>query len=187
MAVQTQRMTVEDFDHFAILPENTERLLEFIGGEVVEVVSNQRSSAIAAQILIFLGAYVTQHKLGFVTGADGGYSVSGERYIPDVAYVSVERQRALSDEAYSSIPPDLAVEVLSPSNEPDEIRIKVVGFLNAGTTVWVVNPNKQRIEVYVPGETPKTLGVDGTIDGGDLLPGFTLAVSAIFPAEEESD
>jgi Uma2 family endonuclease len=186
MAVHTRRMTVEEFDHFATLPEHSDRRFEFIGGEMVEAVSNQRSSAIAYNIGFYIKLYLHEKGLGgIVTGADGGYAVSGGRYIPDVAYVSHERQDTLSDEAYSAIPPDLAVEVLSPTNEPDELRIKVVGFLNAGTAVWVVNPGKQRVEVYAPGSAPKTLGINETLDGGDVLPGFTLAVSAIFPAEDD--
>jgi Uma2 family endonuclease len=185
MAVQTLRMTVEEFDHFATLPEHGDRRFELIGGEVVEAVSNQRSSAIAYNIGFYIKLYLHEKGLGgIVTGADGGYAVSGGRYIPDVAYVSHQRQDTLSDEAYSAIPPDLAIEVLSPTNEPDELRIKVVGFLNAGTTVWVVNPDKQRVEVYAPGSAPKTLGIDETLDGGAVLPGFTLSVSAILPVED---
>ncbi|MEJ5197516.1 MAG: SdrD B-like domain-containing protein, partial [Anaerolineae bacterium] len=49
-----------------------------------------------------------------VTGADGGYRVGDERYIPDVAFVSQSRQPAPSRDAYNAIAPDLAVEVLSP-------------------------------------------------------------------------
>lgn len=186
MAVQTRHMTVDEFDHFATLPEHSDRRFELIGGEVVEAVSDQRSSAIAYNIGFYVKLFLHEKGLGgIVTGADGGYAVSGGRYIPDVAYMSHARQDTLSDEAYSAIPPDLAVEVLSPTNEPDELRVRVVGFLNAGTTVWVVNPDKQRVEVYAPGSAPKTLGIDETLDGGDVLPGFTLAVSTIFPAEDD--
>ncbi len=35
--------------------------------------------------------------------------------------------------------------------------------------------SKQKlIEVYVPGQPVKLVGVDDTLDGGDVLPGFTL-------------
>lgn len=45
-------------------------------------------------------------------------------------------------------------------------------------------PKKRTIDVYQPAEggaLVKTLAVDDTFDGGAVLPGFKLAVSAIFP------
>ncbi len=181
MGVQLQRMTVEEFEQYAARPENADRRFEFIGGEVVEMVSNQRSSEIATNVVFFIKLYLHEKGLGgIVTGADGGYTIVGERYIPDVAYISQARQAKASDQAYGPTAPDLAVEVLSPSNEADDMRIKVVNFLRAGTTVWVVNPEKQYVEVYVPGEAPQRLGMDDVLDGGVALPGFTLAVKDVF-------
>jgi Uma2 family endonuclease len=181
MAVQAQRMTVDEFDKFVALPENAERLFEYIGGEVIEVVSNQRSSAIAYRLGVFIGMYLLQHAMGGVTtGADGGYMIAGERYIPDIAYVSKERQSAPSEQAYGSTPPDLAVEVLSPTNSAHEIRVKVVNYLSVGTTVWVVDPDRKLVEVYRPGQRVSTFDADDTLDGGDVLPGFSVAVQDIF-------
>lgn len=180
MAVQTRRMSLEQFEQFVELPENADRLFEYVGGEVIEVVSNQRSSAIAARLLIAVGSYVLAHDLGFVTGADGGYIVANGRFIPDVAFVSKTRQPAAVDRGYGPVPPDLAIEVLPPSNEPEDMRIKVVSYLNAGATVWVVNPDRQRIEVYIPGQIPYALDTDGVLEGVSVLPGFKLAVKDVF-------
>lgn len=49
MIAQT-RITAEEFDRIAALPENADKRLEFIGGEIVELVSNNYSSLIAATI-----------------------------------------------------------------------------------------------------------------------------------------
>jgi Uma2 family endonuclease len=46
--------------------------------------------------------------------------------------------------------------------------------------VWVVLPETKQVEVYVPGQPMKLLGLDGTLDGGNVLPGFTLTVKDIF-------
>ncbi len=182
MAVQTPRTSVEEFERFVAQPENADRHFEFIGGEIVEVVSNPRSSAMAYNVGFFIKLYLREHDIaGIVTGADGGYQIGSERYIPDVAYVSAERQREVSDQAYSPVPPDLAVEVLSSSNEADNMRFKVVNYLRASTTVWVVDPVRQVVEVFVPGQPPQRLGLADTIDGGAILPGFRLPVKEIFP------
>jgi Uma2 family endonuclease len=183
MVLHIEHLPVDEFDRFVLLPENADKLFEYIGGEIVEVVANNYSSEVAALILMFIGLFVRQNDLGRVTGADGGYHVSGERYIPDVAFIAKIRQPEPSREAYNPNPPDLAIEVLSPSNSEDDMRIKLVNYLRAGTTVWIVNCDKKQVEIYSPSpiQAPKTLDIDGTIDGGDVLPGFKLAVKDIFP------
>ncbi|MBK8022239.1 MAG: Uma2 family endonuclease [Chloroflexi bacterium] len=152
---------------------------------MIEVVSNGISSSVGAFVGTLVGAHVLANRLGFVTGADGGYMIGEERYIPDFAYVSRMRQAKPTSDAYNPIAPDLAVEVLSPSNSPQDMRIKIVNYLNAGTTVWLFDPYSQRAEIYAPGQKPLLLGIKDTIEGGTVLPGFTLALSAVFESESE--
>lgn len=179
----TQVMTVEEFDRFAALPENADRLLEYIGGEIVEGVSNNYSSQIAASILIEIGAFVKGKDLGYVMGADGGYWVSGERYIPDAAFISKAKQPQPSHESHNHIPPDLAVEVWSlgnKENEMAELPAKIANYLAPGTRVWLFKPLEQQAFIFIPGQPMKRFGVDGVLEDGDLLPGFKLAVKDIF-------
>lgn len=180
-AQQIKHYTVEDFDRIAALPENADKLLEFIGGEIIEVPSNAYSSEIAAHILIMVGLYVKTNKLGHITGEQGGYMVSGERYAPDVAYLAKSRQAQLAKEGYNPTPPDLAVEVVSPSDSSKLITVKVGNYLAAGTVVWVVYPEIKEVAVYVPGQPVKIITADGTLDGSPVLPGFTLPMKEIFP------
>lgn len=180
MLVQQTEVTVEEFDRIVALPENAERLLELIDGEISEVVSNNISSIIAAYICAVITVFVRQHKLGYVSGADGGYQIGTERYIPDCAFISKARFPTPTMESYVSIPPDLAVEVLSPSNTPDEMTIKVDNYLRAGVVVWVVSPEAQRVVVHSPENAPKIYNLTDTLDGGSVLPGFTLPVRDIF-------
>lgn len=179
MAVQTH-LTVAEFDKLVERPENADKRLEFIGGEVIEVVTNNYASKIAARILSKISVYVEEKDLGDVTGADGGYRVSGERYIPDAAFISRRKQPEPSHETYNPNPPDLAVEVVSPTDQPKDITDKVANYLAAGCVVWVVYPDKQQSKVYEPGQPVKTLGINDTLDGGNVLPGFKLAVKDIF-------
>jgi Uma2 family endonuclease len=175
------RVTLEAFDEYIHLPENADKLFEYIGGAIVEVVSNNYSSEVAALLLIHIGGHVLANKLGHVTGADGGYIVSGEKYIPDVAFISLARQPLASHAAYNPNAPDLAIEVLSPGNTDEEISIKIVNYLAAGTTVWRVRPNEKQVVVFAPGKPVETIYVDGILDGGEVLPGFKLPVKDIFP------
>jgi len=184
MVVQAAtRCSVTEFDEFARLPENVNRSLEYIGGEIVEMVANNYSSEVAVRIATFIGMYLIQNRIGRITGADGGYCVSGERYIPDVAFVSFQKQPEPCHAAYNPNAPDLAVEVLSPQNTVREINVKLVNYLRAGAVVWIVDPDAGQVDIYHPNQAPVTLSGDGIINGDPILPGFQLAVKDIFPAE----
>ncbi len=77
--------------------------------------------------------------------------------------------------------PDLAAEVVSPSDRPKDVAAKAQTWLDAGVRlVWVVNPRQQTVTVYSAACQPRVLHSTDTLDGGEVLPGFTLAVAEIF-------
>lgn len=174
------RLTVEEFDRIAALPENADKRLEFVAGEIVELVSNNYCSELAITIAAEIKVHVKHNGLGPVTGADGGYRVFGERYIPDVAFISKAKQPEPSYEAYNPQAPDLVVEVISPTDVQKEVLEKVANYLAAGTVIWLVYPDTQEVKVFEPGRPVKTVTRDGILDGGSVLPGFKLPLSNIF-------
>ena len=180
MITENRLYTVEEFERFVELPENNDRLFEFIGGDIYEVPSNPYSSKIAALIIIAIGIFLRDHDLGHITTEEGGYVVSGERYAPDVAFISKARQPELPRQGYNPLPPDLAVEVVSPSDSPQKVTTKVGNYLAAGTVVWVVYPQSKQVAIHVSGQPVKTLDEKGILDGGNVLPGFKMAVKDIF-------
>lgn len=182
----TDALSLEDFEAFVALPENANKRFELVNGEIIEVPSNPFASHISSIINYYVRDYVTQRKLGFVTGEAGGYMVNGEPYAPDVAYISKVRQPKLAHQGYNLNPPDLAVEVEYPTSAQSEraLRLKLFNYLAVGTMVWVVYPETRQVEVYTPGGEPvKILGINDTLDGGVVLPGFALALSQIFAEE----
>jgi Uma2 family endonuclease len=130
----------------------------------------------------FLLAFVKPRNLGYVTTEAGGYMIAGERYSPDVAYISKAKQPEQAREGYNPVPPDLVVEVDYPSTYASQqlLLIKVVNYLAAGVVVWLVRPESKTVAVYVPGEPVQIIGIDGTLDGGEVLPGFTLPLKDVF-------
>lgn len=176
-------MTVAAFDQLVFQPEYQDSRLEYIGGMIAEVVSNHYSSEIALYIGYVLSSFVRTRKLGRITGADGGYMIGKESYIPDVAFISATKQPEPCLDSYNPTPPDLAVEVLSLTDNPSHVRIKVVNYPQAGTSVWVVDPEAKRVEVYEPNYPPKTLDENAVIEGGSVLSDFQLSVKAIFALE----
>lgn len=189
MVVQEKRYTVEEFAAIADAPENANRLLELIEGEIVEKMPSFTPSEIAARIIYFFIAYLVQNPIGRVTGADGSYIMDeANEFIPDVAYISKERMPERPSRK-APIPPDLAVEVVSPTDSIRDVQRKAQKYLRLGTRmVWIVYPDDQSVDVCLPDpETPDGMRVrvvraDGVLDGGEVLPGFSLAVKDIFPA-----
>lgn len=180
MVIADRTFTEEEFVQFILLPEHGDALFELIDGKAYPVVSNNRSSRIAMSVGILIGSFVKQNNLGYVTGADGGYEVSGQRYIPDVAFMSKARQPNPSNETYNSKAPDLAVEVLSPTDDPANVRIKLTNYLYAGTTVWIVDPDATTVEIYVPNQPASKLSKNDIISGLSVLPNFQVPVKDIF-------
>lgn len=182
MAARERTYTVEAFEAFVDLPENADRLFEYIGGEIVEVPSNSYSSKIAITIATYIRMFMFENDMGHVTGEQGGYVVMGERYAPDVAFISYERQPILSSTGYNPIPPDIAVEVVSSTrkSESQKLTIKLSNYLAAGTMVWIVRLESKAVEIHQAGKAAQSLDETGIIDGGEILPGFTLKVSDIF-------
>jgi Uma2 family endonuclease len=160
--------------------------LEWVTGEVIELVSNNYAAEITAILSVYIGVFILQNGLGRVTTTDGCYQIGEERYIPDFAFVSFERQPSPSHEASNPIPPDLAVEVISnPANigELTTLRRKVTNYLAVGTVVWIVHPDERQVEVHAPGAGVRIYDETMTLDGAPVLPGFTLSVAEIFPKE----
>jgi Uma2 family endonuclease len=170
-----------EFLDFIHQPENVEHDWEWIGGEVYRVVSSSHSSTVAANILLLIGVYIKQHKLGRVTGADGGYIVNGQRFIPDVAFVRKERDTREEERGYLTYPPDLAVEVVSPTDDPRKIMKKLSHYLQAGCTLWVVYPEAREVDVYSPqGGYQATFGPGQTLLGNGALEGLAIVVDELF-------
>ncbi|MDZ4768259.1 MAG: Uma2 family endonuclease, partial [Chloroflexota bacterium] len=173
-------MTADEFELYAQLPENADRRLEWHDGEIVELVANSNAARIGARFTQVVGNFVEEHQLGEVTNAEGGYRVNGAPYMPDAGYVSYARQPQPPSVAYNPLAPDLAIEVISPSDRQRDIRRKIVNYAAAGTVLWLVDPADGIVEVYTPGQSMVQHRADDTLDGGAVLPGFSVALARIF-------
>jgi Uma2 family endonuclease len=126
-----------------------------------------------------------QHNLGTVITGDPGYYTRDDTHTvraPDVAFVSYEKVPPDSEmEGFSRIPPDLVIEVVSPSNSAEEIEEKVQEWLAFGVKiVWVMFPKTRRVRVFTHDGKWRILNAKEMLDGGDVLPGFRVEVSALF-------
>jgi len=161
-----------------------DRLCELVDGVLVEKPMGLRESLLAGLILTYLRGFVDPRDLGLVTGPDGTFLLfPGLVRIPDVAFISWPRvpEGCVPEEAIPSIAPDLAVEVVSETNTPKEMARKRREYFDAGVLlVWMVDPKHRTVAVFTGPEESRTLDVTQTLDGGEVLPGFTLELSILF-------
>lgn len=99
---------------------------------------------------------------------------------PDASFVLKQNVKP-PETGYYHQAPDLAVEIISPSERIGIIQDKLDDYFTYGTQqVWLVYPDKKRIVVHFPDESSQTYKMGDTLTGGDLLPGFTLEIAAVF-------
>lgn len=77
--------------------------------------------------------------------------------------------------------PDFVAEIVSPTDKLPSVWRKVAVYLEDGVRlVWVINPMRQVVTVFAAGEAPITLDYSATLDGGEVLPNFRLAIHELF-------
>lgn len=178
MLTRHKEMTFEEFIVFATSPENENRRLEFINGEIVEVSPGRSTySKVAIVLAAVVYHFCRQNNLPYnASGSEGAYRIGNNTVAPDFAYKSTE----LINEYPDPIAPLWAVEVISPTDKAEAIREKREMYLHAGILYWEVYYPSRSVDVYAPGQAKKTYSIGDVLDGGDVLPGFRLAVSELF-------
>ncbi len=177
----TKLVTADD-----LLAMGSDAMVELIEGELVDVSPSEHySSELSLNLVLILGEFVRTHRLGRISGENGGFLLSRDPdtvVAPDIGFVRLEKApQRLPRGQFVPFAPDLAVEIMSKSNTYPEMDRKARLYLDAGTSlVWVVEPEQESVIVYRSGEGPITLRGDDLITGEDLLPGFSLSVSELF-------
>jgi Uma2 family endonuclease len=164
--------------------DREKRLCELVDGVLVEKAVGYFESVVAGILLQLLNNYLDRHDLGIAAGPDGMMRLTaGLVRIPDVSFVSWERlpDRQVPREPIAGVAPDLAVEVLSAGNTPREMERKLREYFEAGVrAVWMIDPRSRSAEVYSSPAGSVLVEEDGVIDGGNILPGFTLSLRDLF-------
>jgi Uma2 family endonuclease len=159
------------------------RLYELVDGVLVEKVMGFPESRIASALIIALGSYLEKNNLGTLSGEGGMFRLPDNLVrIPDVAFALWER--FTDDELEEAVPqvvPDLAIEVLSKGNTKGELARKLSEYFNAGVQlVWFIDLKKKSATVFLSPTRSKVIPETGTLEGGHVLPGFKLSLSALF-------
>ena len=165
--------------------DREDRLCELVDGVLVEKTVGTYEAYLAALLVRVIGDFVEQENLGIVLGPDGMVRlVPGLVRIPDVSFISWDRlpDRRIPREALWDLAPNLAVEVISKGNTAEEMERKLHDYFAAGVQlVWYVYPATRQVHVFGSlAEGPVELSEPETLEGGDLLPGFSMPLARLF-------
>ncbi len=164
---------------------------EGIRGELIRGMFHKTAAAglehgaIAINLGSMMRAVVRPARLGRVVGSDSGIRLERDPDTvrePDLAFISAERLPLdIRVRGYSEIAPDLVVEIIAPGDRPAAVHDKARMWLRYGVRLaLLVDPDTRTVTTLPADGPPRTLGEDDTLDGGDVLPGFTCAVRDIF-------
>jgi len=125
--------------------------------------------------------YFDNNPLGFAGAEHHCKLIIGGRpryRLPDVAVVLGK----LPGDTYLDRAPDLAVEIRSPEDSITWL-LKKAGeyFANGAKLVWIVVPDEESVWVLTAGGRLEAKVKGESIVGGEVLPGFSLAVDELFP------
>lgn len=175
---RTQPYTIDEFEAFIARPEHADRLFELINGEIVEKVPTEEHSLVVGDLYLLLRLFVDEHDLGrvaFEVRRKVPHDDHNARLLPVVKRGAVPQM------------PDLAVEVQSPSDSPKKLLDKAAYYLANGTRlVWLVYPDKRLVEVLTADDR-QFFTENETLTGGDVLPGLTMPVTAIFRSVQPNE
>ena len=173
-------LTADELQHVYVPDKRVELVRGLL---VVRELPGMRHARVAMDLALALGAHVRAAALGRVYAEAGFKLASNPDTVrgPDIAFISRGRIPDPEPTGFAGFAPDLVVEVISPGDRPGEVLAKVADWLSAGTRlVWVLDPGRRVARVYRDDGTEQILTADESLDGGDVVPGFSCPVGEIF-------
>ena len=146
------------------------------GGEHGEIVLN-----LGTQMMSF----VKSRRLGRLAGSDTGVRLERDPDTvrePDLLFISAERLPLnVRVTEYYDVVPDLVVEIASPGDSRRAVNDKARMWQSHGVRlVWAAYPDTRSVDVHSEDGSIITLTENDTLDGRNVLLGFTCPVSDIF-------
>jgi Uma2 family endonuclease len=157
--------------------------LELENGQIfIRGPSDIVSSEVGVRLIAALYVWINPRKLGRVFDSAGGFILPNSNLkAPDVSFVKAERLRR-SIRYFAELVPDLVVEIKSQSDRIPPLQQKLQQYLEQGAQVGIlIDPDEETVTVYRPTGEPLQLRGDETLTIPELLPGWELLVSELWP------
>jgi Uma2 family endonuclease len=117
-------------------------------------------------------------------------------YVPAMSYFDSGPMFSQTDLPLATQIPRMVIDVASSNDRRREMQSRTNAFMNTGIEmIWIVDPFKKEIQVLRRSMHTLVLGTRQTLEGGQLLPEFTIPVIDIFaepawwkkPAEQDQE
>ena len=184
--MSTVSKTLISAEEYLLLPEPTDGTrLELVRGEVVAVSRpTWEHGEVASNVSFAIKLFLREHPIGRVSVEGGVLTERGPDTVrgPDVSFMSKDRMPlGVRVPRFADQTPDLCVEVVSPSNTRSQLNVKIKEYFFSGARmVWTIDPDERSVTVYREPMEGRVLKEDATLDGGDVLPGFSCKVAELF-------
>jgi Uma2 family endonuclease len=179
-------MSDEEFAEFCTL--YPDHFIEMTAeGEIVIMPPNYSfTAAQSGEIFGQLRAWASSDdRRGIPTDSSGGFLLpNGARLAPDAAWTLKSRIPASKTERrrkYWKLSPDFVVELRSETDRLRVLRAKMQEWIDNGTRLaWMIDPEREAVEVYRPGQSPETLIGIESIAGEGPVEGFVLDLRRVW-------
>jgi len=183
------RLTVADVEQLQgiLCQAHLDYQLELVDGKIIiRGPSDIVSSEIGAEFGRLLLNWVKPRKLGRVFEFSGGFILpNSDLRAPDVSFVTASRLKQ-SKRYFAELVPDLVIEIKSQSDRLKPLREKIQSFIELGAKVGIlIDPDKRTVTIYTPKAEPVVLRDGDMISIPELLPGWEIAVTELWPIDFE--
>ncbi|WP_310484278.1 Uma2 family endonuclease [Chamaesiphon sp. VAR_48_metabat_403] len=179
----TLRVTHAEFEK--LCQDNPELRLELTAnGELITMVpvaleSSEQNGDLFGEVW----AWNRQTGLGRAFDSSGGFTLpNGAVRSPDVTWVGKPKaDEIIRGVTFPNLVPDFVIELRSKSDSLKTLREKMEEYRSNGVRLgWLINPQKQQVEIYRLGQEVEILVSPTTLNGENVLPGLTIDLSSIF-------
>ena len=186
-AAVTTRLTADEFLAHPLARERS----ELVGGEIrVMTPASGSHGTVVDNLYSALCTHVRAHRLGRCVPDGTGFDLTsyvphrpgGTVRSPDLAFVRADRiPTGGFPHGFIRLAPDLAVEVVSPNETASDLAGKLADYQAAGTRlIWVIDLDERLVTVIAADAPLRWLREGETLDGGDVVPGFSCPVADLF-------
>jgi Uma2 family endonuclease len=178
----TLRITHQEFEK--LCQDNPDLRLELTEeGELITMVpvaleSSEKNGDLFGEVW----AWNRHTRLGRTFDSSGGFTLpNGAVRSPDVTWIGKPRADEIPHGiTFPELVPDFVIELRSKSDSLTTLRAKMEEYRGNGVRLgWLINPQKQQVEIYRLGQDVELLQSPTILGGEDVLPGFTLDLGSI--------
>lgn len=158
---------------------------ELLMGELHEMAAaGYQHGLYTSRLASRVATFIEDHDLGDSFAAETGFTIQKNPdtvIAPDFAFIIKAHLPASMPRGFGRIIPDIVLETRSPGDTVKEHGLKAIVWQQAGVQeVWALDPMARTLTIYRKGEEIRRLGPDDTLDGCEILPGFSYPLLKLF-------